>query len=422
MAVSLNQVDTKRDSDEFVSFLPLAWFGEQIISLVSALSIGFAVNFPEKPETILSDLREIGPHILFSPPRVWEDIASSVQVRIMDTTPFKRFMYNTFMPIGEKVAELKLAGKSIPLLSRIQYALAHICLFRALRDRLGLTRVRSALTGGSALGPDVFKFFHAIGVNLKQVYGLTEVSGISCIHRDGDIQGSTVGLPLPGTEITISAQGEILLKGAGTFQGYYKDAEATATALKDGWLHSGDAGQLDPNGHLVVIDRLQDILRLTDGTRCAPQFVESKLKFSPYIKEAVAIGHGRPHLTALVCIDGRIVGKWAGDNKIAYTTYSDLASKTEVADFIEKELTRVNQELPETARIKRFALLYKDLDADENELTRTGKVRRAVIDHSYHDIIEGLYQGVASMPVDITIALQDGKSTRINTTVHFRNL
>jgi long-chain acyl-CoA synthetase len=422
MAASLNQVDLKRDSDEFVSFLPLAWFGELMTCLVSALSIGFTVNFPEKPETMMADLREIGPHIIFSPPRVWEGIAASVQVRIMETTPFKRFMYITFMSVGERVAGLRLSGRPVPICSRILYALAHVCLFRALRDRLGLTRVRSALTGGSALGPDVFNFFHAIGVNLKQVYGLTEVSGISCIHRDGDIQGATVGTPLPGTEISISAEGEILLKGDGTFKGYYNDAEATAAALKDGWLRSGDAGRLDPGGHLVVIDRLHDVLTLADGSHCAPQFVESKLKFSPYIKEAVVIGTGRSCLTALVCIDGRVVGKWAGDNKIAYTTYSNLISKPEVADFIKIELLRVNQELPEAHRIKKFALLYKDLDADEDELTRTGKVRRAVIDQSYHDIIEGLYQDVASMPIDVTIALQDGKSSRINTTVHFRNL
>jgi len=422
MAHSLNQVDPKRDSDEFVSFLPLAWFGEQMTSLAGALSIGFAVNFPEKPETVMADLREIGPHIVFTPPRVWEGIAASVQVRIMDTTPFKRLMYTTFMAVGERVAGLRLAGRPVPLFSRIQYAIAHVCLFRALRDRIGLTRVRSALTGGSALGPDVFKFFHAIGVNLKQVYGLTEVSGIACSHRDGAIQGATVGMPLPGTEISISDQGEILLKGDGTFKGYYKDAAATAAALKDGWLHSGDAGHLDPNGHLVVIDRLHDLLKLTDGTGCAPQFAESKLKFSPYIREAVVIGRGRAYLTALVCIDGRIVGKWAGANKIAYTTYSDLTSKPEVADFIQKELLRVNRELPEATRIKRFALLYKDLDADEDELTRTGKVRRAVIDESYRAIIEGLYQDVASMPIDVTIALQDGKSARINTTVHFRDV
>lgn len=422
MARSLEQVDPKRENDEFVSFLPLAWFGEQMNSLACALMVGFAVNFPEKPETVMSDLREIGPHVLFSPPRVWEEIASSVQVRIMETTPFKRFMYNTFMPIGRRVAELRLAGKPVPFLSSLLYGIAHICLFRAMRDRLGLSRVRSALTGGSALGPDVFTFFHTIGVNLKQVYGLTEVSGVSCIHRDGDIQGTTVGLPVPGTEVTISPEGEILLKSDGTFKGYYKDQQATASALKDGWLHTGDAGYLDSNGHLVVIDRLEDVLKLADGSSFAPQFAESKLKFSPYIKEAVVIGRDRPYLTALVCIDGRIIGKWAGDNKISYTTYSDLSAKTEVYDFIEKELVKTNRELPEAARIRKFTLLYKDLDSDEQELTRNGKVRRKIVEQRYAEIIAAIYTGADNLAVDTTIDLQDGKSARIQTTVQIRNL
>ena len=422
MAKSLNQVDLNRESDEFVSFLPLAWFGELVMSLASALLVGFTVNFPEKPETSMDDLREIGPHVIFSPPEVWGGIASSVQVKIMDTTPFKRFMYNTFMPLGEQVADLRLAGTPVPLFSKILYSIGHMVLFRALRDRLGLTRVRSALTGGAALGPDVFRFFHAIGVNLKQIYGLTEVSGISCMHRDGDVRGTTVGLPLPGAEISISAVGEILLKSEGVFKGYYQDEAAGTAALKDGWLSTGDAGYLDPHGHLVVIDRLQDVLTLSDGSHFAPQLAESKLKFSPYIKEAVVIGKNRPYLTALVCIDGRVVGKWAGDNKISYTTYSDLTSKPEVADFIEKELALAVRDLPEPARIKRFALLYKDLDADEDELTRNGKVRRKVVEDRYRDIIAALYAGTAFLPIDQTIDLQDGKSARIQTTLHIRNL
>lgn len=422
MAGSLNQVDPKRESDEFVSFLPLAWFGEQLISLASALSSGFAVNFPEKPETVMADLREIGPHIVFAPPGVWGGIATSVQVRMMDTTPFKRFMFRTFMPMGERVADLRLTGRPVPLIHALLYRIAHVVLFRALRDRLGLTRVRSALTGGSALGPDVFRFFHAIGVNLKQVYGLTETSGIACIHRDGDVRDTTVGLPLPGTEISISARGEILLKGPGVCKGYYKDEDAERAALKDGWLHSGDSGYLDPNGHLVVIDRLQDVLTLSDGSPFAPQLAENRLKFSPYIKEAVVIGRNRPYLTALICIDGRIVGKWAGENKISYTTYSDLTSKPEVADFIEKELAKANRELPEPAKIKRFALLYKDLDPDEEEMTRNGKVRRAVVEERYSEVIEALYGGTATLPIDKTIELQDGKSARIQTTLHIRNL
>jgi len=422
MAESLNQVDAKRTSDEFVSFLPMSWFGEQMTSIVSALAEGFAVNFPEGPETAMADLREIGPHIIFFPPRVWEDIARSVQVRIMETTPFKKFMYRTFMPIGEKVAELRLAGKPVPLSAKMLYGVAHICLFRALRDRLGLSRVRSAMTGGSPLGDDFFKFFHAIGVNLKQVYGLTEVAGIACIHKDGDIRGTTVGKPLPGTEIMISEEGEILLKNNGICAGYYNDSQASTAAMKNGWFRTGDAGRLDQDGHLVVIDRLQDIMRLADGASFAPQLAESKLKFSPYIKEAVVIGSGKPFLTALICIEGFLTGKWAGDNKIAFTTYSDLTAKPEVADFIAAELAKANQELPEAARINRFALLYKDLDADENELTRTGKVRRAEVSERYRDIIEALYTKAETVPIDITIDLQDGKSTRIVSTVHLRNL
>lgn len=422
MAQSLNQVDARRPTDEFVSYLPLAWFGEQLTALASALIVGFTVNFPEKPETALADLREIGPQIILFPPRVWAELAASVQVRIMETTPFKRFMYRTFMPLGEKVAELRLAGKPVPLAAGILRRMAHVCLFRALRDRLGLSRVRSAMTGGSALGQDVFAFFHAIGVNLKQVYGLTEAAGIACIHRDGDIRGATVGLPLPGTDVAIAPDGEILLKGSGICSGYYNDSEATAAALKDGWLHTGDVGYLDQNGHLVVIDRLRDVIPLADGSVLAPQSVEGRLKFSPYIKEAVVFGSGNPFLTALVCMDGRVVGKWAGDNKIAFTTYSDLAAKPEVADFIAGELAKGNQELPEASRIKRFALLYKDLDADEDELTRTGKVRRAVVSERYREIVDALYTDVEQLPIDVTIDLQDGKSARIVSTVHFRNL
>ncbi|HEY5513370.1 MAG TPA: AMP-binding protein, partial [Geomonas sp.] len=226
MARSLNEVEVKRESDEFVSFLPLAWFGEQMMSLASALSVGFTVNFPEKPDTVLADLREIGPQIMFSPPRVWETIAATVQVKIMETTPFKRFMYTTFMGVGQKIATLKLGGRPVPFFWRLLNGVAYLCLFRALLDRLGLSRVRSALTGGSALGADVFTFFHAIGINLKQVYGLTEISGVACIHRDGDVRGDTVGLPLPGTEIRISATGEILARSAGAFRGYYQDDAA----------------------------------------------------------------------------------------------------------------------------------------------------------------------------------------------------
>ena len=422
MALDLNQADPKRPGDEFVSFLPFAWFGEQMMSLASALAIGFTVNFPEKPETVLADLREIGPHVMFSPPSVWESIAASVQVRIMDTTPFKRFMYTRCMGVGRKVAALKLAGLSVPLSLKLVNRLAHLCLFRALRDRLGLSRVRTALTGGSALGSDVFAFFHAMGVNLKQVYGLTEFSGVACIHRDGDVRGHTVGLPLQGTEIMIAPGGEILARGDGIFHGYHRDEEATALAFSGGWLRTGDAGHLDEQGHLVVIDRLKDVMLLSDGSSFAPQFAENKLKFSPYIKEALVVAGKTSGLLALICIDGRVVGKWAGDNKLSFTTYSDLAGKEKVYGFIEKEVAAVNRSLPASAGISRFTILYKELDADDGELTRTGKVRRSMVVESYSELIEAMRTGRESVPIDRIIDLQDGKSARIQSTVLVRNV
>jgi long-chain acyl-CoA synthetase len=423
MALALHEVDAKREGDEFVSFLPLAWIGEQMMSLSSALAIGFTVNFPEKPETVMENIREIGPHVMFAPPRIWEGLTSSVQVRIMDTSPFKRFMYRTFMPVGERVADLRFARKPVPLGWRLLYALAHLLLLRALKDRLGLSRIRTASTGGAALGPDVFRFFHAMGVPLKQIYGQTEIAGISCIHRDGDIQFHTVGKPIPGTEVHISESGEILSRSPSVFIGYYKNEAATADAVREGWLHSGDAGYLTEDGQLVVIDRVKDVMRLADGTQYSPQFIENRLKFSPYVKEAVVIGgKERPYLAALVCIDMGIVGKWAEGRRISYTTYTDLSSKREVYDLLEKEVARVNETLPAAARLRKFVLLYKELDADDEELTRTRKVRRGVVEERYRDVIAAVYGERDAVDIDTTIRFQDGKTARIQARLPVRHL
>jgi len=421
MALALHEVDPKRESDEFVSFLPLAWIGEQMMCLSSALALGFTVNFPEEPETVMENVREIGPHVMFAPPRVWEGMVSSVQVRIMDTTPFKRFMYERLMPVGQRVADLRFQRKAVPLLWRVLYALAHLLLFRALKDRLGLSRLRTASTGGAALGPDVFRFFHAVGVPLKQIYGQTEIAGISCIHRESDIRFHTVGQPIPGTELQITAAGEILSRSPSVFLGYYKNDAATAEAVKDGWLHSGDAGHMD-DGHLVVIDRLKDVMRLGDGTRYSPQFIENRLKFSPYVKEAVVVGQDRPYLGALLCIDMGIVGKWAEKQKIGYTTYADLSSRTEVYDLVEREVAAVNETLPQAARIQKFVLLYKELDADDDELTRTRKVRRAVVEQRYGDVIGAVYGDAEAVDIDATIKFQDGKTARVQARLPVRRL
>jgi long-chain acyl-CoA synthetase len=421
MALSLHGVDPKRERDEFVSFLPLAWIGEQMMCLSSALAVGFTVNFPEEPETVLENVREIGPHVMFAPPRIWENMVSSVQVRIMDTTPFKRFMYERLMPVGQRVADRRFARKPVSGAWRLLYWVAHLVLFRALKDRLGLSRLRSASTGGAALGPDVFRFFHAIGVPLKQIYGQTEIAGISCIHRADDIRFHTVGVPIPGTEIQISASGEILSRSPSVFIGYYKNDLATAEAQKDGWLHSGDAGHMDGE-HLVVIDRLKDVMRLADGTRFSPQFIENRLKFSPYVKEAVVVGQDRPYLAALLCIDLGIVGKWAEGQKISYTTYTDLSSRPQVYDLVEKEVAKVNETLPEAARVRKFVLLYKELDADDDELTRTRKVRRNVVDERYGDVIAAVYGERDDVDVDATIKFQDGKTARVQAKLPVRRM
>jgi long-chain acyl-CoA synthetase len=422
MALSLHQVDPRKPSDEFVSFLPLAWIGEQMMSVATALAMGFTINFPEEPETALHDIREIGPHVLFAPPRIWEGLNSTVQVKIMDTTPLKRFLYQRLMPVGTKVADLRLKHGRVPLPWRALYFLADLLLFRALKDRLGLLRLRSATTGGAALGPDVFRFFHAMGVRLKQIYGQTEISGISCIHPDDAIKFHTVGKPIPGTEVRISERGEILSRSPSVFLGYYKNEEATREALAGGWLHSGDAGYLEEDGQLVVIDRLKDVLRLSDGTRFSPQYIENRLKFSPFVKEAVVIGKDRPYLTALVCIDSAVVGKWAEKQKISYTTYTDLSAKGQVYDLLQKEIDKVNETLPAPARIRKFVLLYKELDADDEELTRTRKVRRSFVEERYRGIIAALYGDEERIAVDTTIKFQDGKTARIQANLSVRRL
>ena len=298
MALNLNQVDPKREDDEFVSFLPLPWIGEQMMAVASALAIGFTINFPEEPETATADAYEIGPNVMFSPPRVWEGLSRSVMVKHMDASRLKRLVYQLCMPIGYKIADFKFEKKPIPLVWKILYGAAWVLLFRALKDRLGFSRIRSATTGGAALGPDVFRFFHALGVNLKQIYGQTEISGISCIHRDGDIDANTVGLPIPETDLKIGdpdpqGVGEIISRSPALFIGYFKNDEATRETIGDGWLHSGDAGFLNDKGHLVCIDRVKDLMHVTSGRKFSPMFIENRLKFCPYIIECCVLGQDR---------------------------------------------------------------------------------------------------------------------------------
>jgi long-chain acyl-CoA synthetase len=415
MTESLAEADPKYPNDEFVSFLPLPWMGEQMMCVVSALRFGFTVNFPESAETMQADMKEIGPNFVFSPPRVWENMASSVQVKIMDAAPFKRLVYNKLLPIGYKYAECKFNKMEPGFGLKLAYRIAYLTLFRKLKERLGFSFLRSAMTGGAALGPDTFKFFHALGINLKQIYGQTEIAGISCIHRNDDIDFTTVGRPIRGTEIKITDEGEIISRSDAVFAGYYTSRDATEETIIDGWLHSGDAGYFDDNGKLVVIDRMKDLMHLNDDTRFSPQFIENKIKFSPYVKEAVTVGNQRDYITLILNIDMEIVGKWAENNKIGYTTYTDLSAKDEIYGLVAEEVKKVNKELPPETPVKKFVLLYKELDADDGELTRTRKVRRDFIEEKYQEIVEALYTDLESVRIKATIKLQDGRERTLDT-------
>jgi len=424
MGRNLMKVDPMSEEDEFVSFLPLAWIGEQMMALACGLQAGFTLNFPEEPETVQENIREIGPQTMFSPPRIWENLVSRVQVKIEDTTWLKRKVYDWALPIGYKMADVRFNKETPDFGLKLKYKIADWVMFQEIKDHLGLRHIVRAYTGGAALGPDVFRFFHALGVNLKQIYGQTEVSGIAVLHRDGDIKFQTVGTPLPETEVRIDEDtGEILIKSPAVFQGYYKNDEATRTTLIDGWLHTGDAGYFDEDGHLIVIDRAKDVMTLADGTKFSPQFIENKLKFSPYIKEAVVFGGGDlPYITAMINIDMGNVGTWAEKNQLAYTTYTDLAQKPEVYALVRRHVEQSNQDLPPAARIRRFLLLHKELDADDAELTRTRKVRRRFVAERYKEIIEALYGENDYLDVESTITYQDGRTAVIKTRLKIEEL
>jgi len=427
MVASLNEVDPKEPDDQFLSFIPLPWIVEQTMSVFSALYSGYTVNFPEESETSLADLYEIAPSLVVAGPSMWEGLSRQVMVKHLDASFFKKLIYDLCLPIGYRWADFKFDKEKPPFLWKIIYWLAYTAMFRALRDRLGFSRVRSAMTGGAALGPDVFRFFHALGINLKQIYGQTEVAGYSTIHRDGDINFDSVGIPVPIASISIfepdkEGVGEVISSGPGLFQGYLKNEEATKETIIDGWLHSGDAGYFTPDGHLVIIDRVKDLMHLKGGARFSPMFIENKLKFCPYIVEAVVLGHEQEYVTTMICIDFKHAGKWAEDRRISYTTYSDLAAKPEVYDLIEREVVRVNTTLPEKARIEKFLLLYKELDPDDEELTRTKKIRRGFINEKYKKEIAGLYSDAEELPIETVIRYQDGKTATLRTNLIIRTM
>jgi long-chain acyl-CoA synthetase len=385
------------------------------------MASGITINFPESVETAMEDLKEIGPHFMFGAPRIYETIRSQIWLKIDESYWLNRLVYETFIKIGEKAARYRMSGQKMPVSLRFLDRLGHLVLFRPLINQIGLMRLRRAYTGGAALGPELFTFYQAIGVNLKQIYGQTEIVGIAYMHRDGDVRPDTVGKPLPGTECRISDEGEILSRSLSVTPGYYNLPEKTDELLEGGWLHSGDAGYIDDNGHLVVIDRVADVMHNKDGEMFSPMFLENKLKFSPYIKEAVIFGDQREFVSALINIDPIVVGKWAEDRGISYTTFMDLSAKPQVAELMHKEVIGVNQRAEkEHFKIKRYAILYKLLDVDDGELTKTGKIRRQFVREKYAHLYEALYdETVTEKEVEAQFQYQDGQSTTVTATIRF---
>jgi long-chain acyl-CoA synthetase len=422
MGRNLMAVDPCYDTDDFVSYLPFAWIGEQMMSISCGLQIGYTVNFPEEPETAQENIREIGPHVMFAPPRLYEGMTRSVQVKYIDATWAKRKIYDFATKVGYKVADLKFEKKPVPWYLKFLNWVAHATVQKKLKDHLGMSRLRRSYTGGAAMGPDHFRFFHALGVNLKQIYGQTEIAGISIVHRDGDVKFDTVGTPIPETEIAITEEGEIIARSPSVFQGYYKNEEATKKTLVDGWLYSGDRGFIDEDGHLVVFDRSKDVMTLNDGRPFSPQYLETRLKFSPFVQEAWVIGDKREYVTAVLCIDYAVVGKWADDKKINYTSYPELSQKPEVYNLIQEQIGEANKDLPGPAKIRKFVNLYKVFDADDEELTRTSKLKRAFVEDRYKDIVNALYSDNHVVHMDTTITYEDGRDQRIKTDLRIQKV
>jgi long-chain acyl-CoA synthetase len=415
---AFGKAEELRPDDESLAYLPMAWAGDAVYTLFMSLVVGFCANCPESPETVQRDLRELGPTTVLAPPRIWENMLTGVQVRAADSPPLKRWVFERFRSVAERAEILRAEGKPVPAGLRLAHALGEFFVYGPVRDQLGLRRARWALTGGAPLGPDTFRFFRSFGVNLKQVYGSTETTGLVSLQPSAEADPTTAGRPCPGVEVKIAERGEVLVRGPIIFKGYLKNDEATREVIDpDGWFHTGDAGFVDPRGHLVIIDRAKDVGTMSDGTPFAPQFIENKLKFSPYIREAVAFGNDRDFVCAMIAIDLNTVGNWAERRGIPYTSYMDLTQKREVRNLIREEIGKANETLPEATKIRRFLLLTKDLEADDAEMTRTRKVRRRFISEKYAPVIQAFYSGQEEVQLTTAITYEDGRQATIQSRV-----
>ena len=422
------EFDGLKAGDELLSYLPMAWVGDHIFSYAQGYVVGLVVNCPESAATVMTDLREIGPTYYFAPPRVLENLITQVTIRMEDAGLVKRKLFQFFMTLARRVGPALLDGSKVSLADRLLYRLGRVLVYGPLKNTLGMSRIRVAYTAGEAVGPEIFNFYRALGVNMKQLYGQTEASVFVTIHPNGEVYSDTVGKPVGKVELRIADSGEVLYRSPGVFKEYYKNPEATNDAkTADGWVHTGDAGYLDDRGHLHIIDRAKDVGKLNDGTLFAPKFIENKLKFFPHINEAVAFGHGRDFVAVFVNIDMVAVGDWAERRNIAYASYQELAGRPEVYDLIQGEIERVNRDLARDprmagAQIRRFLILGKALEADDGELTRTNKVRRGFIGERYKMLVDALYDGSKSLHVKLDVTFEDGRKGAIEGNVLIRDV
>ena len=428
-AANGNAFDGLNENDEVIAYLPMAWVGDHVLSYAQSFTAGFCVNCPESPETVVEDRREIGTTYAFAPPRVYENILTLSMVRMEDASKLKRAMFHYFIGIARKWGEKILNKQPVPLHARILYRLGDFLVYGPLKNRFGLSRIRVAYTAGEAIGPELFSFFRSMGINLKQLYGMTEASVYVTAQPDGEIYSDTVGKPNYDVEVKIADNGEVLFRSPGVFVGYYKDPDKTAeTKTADGWVHTGDAGFFDgKTGHLKIIDRAKDVGRLKDGTLFAPKYIENKLKFFPNIREAVAIGDGREFVTVMLNIDLTSVGSWAERNNVVYGSYQELAADARVYDMLAAHVAEVNRWLADEgpmagAQIRRFLILHKELDADDGELTRTQKVRRRFIADRYAPLIEALYDGSREVDIKTEVTFEDGRKGVIAARIKVRDI
>ncbi|MBM3598420.1 MAG: long-chain fatty acid--CoA ligase [Alphaproteobacteria bacterium] len=403
------------EAEEVLAYLPMAWVGDNIFSLAQAYTTGFCVSCPESGATVMTDLRELGPTYFFAPPRIFENILTQVMIRMEDAGWIKRRMFHYFMGLARRVGTALIDGKTVSAVDRLLHWLGGILVYGPLKNTLGFSRIRLAYTAGEAIGPDIFDFYRSLGMNIKQLYGMTETSVFICIQPDGEIKPDTVGTPAPEVEVKIADDGEVLVKSPGVFQAYYKNDGATRDSkTEDGWVRTGDAGFFDADGHLKIIDRAKDVGKLTGGGLFAPKFIENKLKFFPFIKEAVAFGNGRDYVAAFINIDLEAVGNWAERRGIPYGGYGDLTAHDEVYDQIRQCIEKVNADLAAdeklaASQIRRFIVLHKELDADDGELTRTRKVRRRFVGERYDRQIEALYSTAKTVDIEAQVTFEDGR-------------